>query len=182
VIAPWNAKTVEAELRKRNLTPVRDDDGKGFESFHVTDPDGFDLQIGNSKAQAARRTTPASRMPTMPATVEVTGWKTVWLDHFSYGAADYKKSASFYKNLLGWKETYDEGSQHELMIGDVGDIIIRGGNRNDSNFGKAGSAPPRTTRIDHISFGIPRATTFMSPRSRVITRRRPTATICRSAM
>jgi hypothetical protein len=40
------------------------------------------------------------------------------------------------------------------MIGDIGDIIIRGGNPNDANFGKAGAAPARRTRIDHISFGI----------------------------
>jgi len=58
---------------------------------------------------------------------------------FSFGSKNYKESASFYTNLLGWKETYDEGSQHELMIGDVGDIIIRG---------------PGRKRIDHISFGI----------------------------
>src|ERR1700691_6624639 len=41
------------------------------------------------------------------------------------------------------------------MIGDVGDIIIRGGNPNDPNFGKAvAAAQARRTRIDHISFGI----------------------------
>src|SRR5580704_3401532 len=47
VIDPWDAKAVQSELRKRGLNPVADDDGKGFQSFHVTDPDGFDLQIGN---------------------------------------------------------------------------------------------------------------------------------------
>ena len=36
---------MEQELRKRGLTPVADNDGKGFESFHVKDLDGFDLQI-----------------------------------------------------------------------------------------------------------------------------------------
>src|SRR5580658_4246721 len=46
VIEPWNGKSVEAELRKRGLTPVEDNDGRGFESFHVKDPDGWDLQIG----------------------------------------------------------------------------------------------------------------------------------------
>src|ERR1043166_8161471 len=33
-IEPWDAKKVEAELKKRGLTPVADNDGKGFESFH----------------------------------------------------------------------------------------------------------------------------------------------------
>ncbi len=60
---------------------------------------------------------------------------------------------SFYTNLLGWKESYDEGSQNELMMGEVGDIIIRGGNSKDPNV-ERGSASARSTRIDHISFGI----------------------------
>jgi hypothetical protein len=46
---------------------------------------------------------------------------------------------SFYCNLLGWKETFDEGSQNECMIGDIGDIIIRGGNPLDPNFEPATS-------------------------------------------
>ena len=154
VIDPWNAKTVEAELRKRGLTAVADNDGNGFESFHVKDPDGWDLQIGNGNGLAKARRTPANAKLAAPAPFDPTGWKTVWLDHFSFGATNYKESASFYANLLGWKETYDEGSQHELMIGDVGDIIIRGGNPNDANFGKSSGAPARRTRIDHISFGI----------------------------
>jgi len=151
VIEPWNAKKVEAELRQRGLTPVRDDDGKGFESFHVKDPDGFELQISNGNGPAKARKTSANAAP---APFDSTGWNTVWLDHFSYNAADYKKSASFYANLLGWKSTYDEGSQNELLIGEVGDIIIRGGNPNDPNFAKNEDARSRRARIDHISFGI----------------------------
>jgi catechol 2,3-dioxygenase-like lactoylglutathione lyase family enzyme len=152
VIEPWNAAKIEAELRKRGLTPVAENDGKGFESFHVKDPNGWDLQIGNGNGLAKARKSPAKAKLSQPAPFEPTGWKTVWLDHFSYNAANYKESASFYTNLLGWKETYDEGSQNELMIGEVGDIIVRGGNPNDPNFGKA---PPRPRpRIDHISFGI----------------------------
>lgn len=154
VIQPWNAKTVEAELRKRGLSPVRDDDGKGFESFHVKDPDGFDLQISNGKGFDKLRKSPATAKLATPLPFAPTGWKTIWLDHFSYNAANYKESASFYENLLGWVPTYDEGSQNELMMGDVGDIIIRGGNPNDPNFGKnPGGRAPRA-RIDHISFGI----------------------------
>jgi catechol 2,3-dioxygenase-like lactoylglutathione lyase family enzyme len=153
VIEPWNAQTVEAELRKRGLTPVADNGAMGFESFHVKDPDGFDLQISNGNGIAKARKTPPTAKLAAPAPFESTGWTTVWLDHFSYNAANYKESASFYANLLGWKETYDEGSQHELMIGDVGDIIIRGGNPNGPNVGKSGARANRR-RIDHISFGI----------------------------
>ena len=79
---------------------------------------------------------------------------TVWLDHLSFRVTNYKETAPFYSNLLGWKETYDEGSQQELLIGEVGDIIIRGGNPNDPNFGKGSGATARSARLDHISFGI----------------------------
>jgi catechol 2,3-dioxygenase-like lactoylglutathione lyase family enzyme len=167
-IDPWDAKKVEAELRKRGMTAVADNDGKGFESFHVKDPDGWNLQIGNSNGLVkSRKTSPANAKLTEPAPFESTGWKTVWLDHLSFNVTNYKESASFYKNLLGWTPTYDEGSQNELLIGDVGDVIIRGGNPLDPNFGKGGgrrgaaaspdaaSAPAgRSARIDHISFGI----------------------------
>jgi catechol 2,3-dioxygenase-like lactoylglutathione lyase family enzyme len=120
----------------------------------VKDPDGFDLQISNGKGLAkARRQTPTAKLEAT-APFEATGWKTLWLDHISYNAANFKKSASFYSNLLGWRQSYDEGSQNELMIGEVGDVIIRGGNPNDPNFGKAGPPRARRERIDHISFGI----------------------------
>jgi len=152
VIEPWSARTVEAELRRRGLDPVVDNDGTGFESFHVLDPDGWDLQIANGKGLVkARQTAPSAKL-SHPLPFEPTRWRTVWLDHLSFGATDYKKSVSFYTNLLGWKETYDEGSQNELLMGDVGNIIIRGGNSNDPNFGRNPNA--RERRIDHVSFGI----------------------------
>lgn len=154
VIEPWNAPTVEGELRKRGLKPVAENDGKGFESFHVKDPDGFDLQISNGNGlTSVRIKTPSTANLSVPAPFPPTGWKTVWLDHLSFQVTNYKESASFYSNLLGWRSTYDEGSQHELMIGDVGEIIIRGGNPNDPDFGKR-SAAERKATLDHISFGI----------------------------
>ena len=167
-IANWNAKKVEDELRRRGLNPVADNDGK-FESFHVKDPDGWDLQISNGVGAERRRAGGSAKLAA-PLPFEPTGWKTVWLDHFSFSCTNYKESASFYMNLLGWKPTYDEGSQNELMIGEIGDIIIRGGNPLDPNFGRGGrgrrggdsaaaapvptTPPPRRARIDHISFGI----------------------------
>jgi catechol 2,3-dioxygenase-like lactoylglutathione lyase family enzyme len=153
VIEPWNAGAVEQELRKRGLNPVVENDGKGFESFHVKDLDGFDLQIGNGQGSvAARRKPPAKAGPGAAAPFEPTGWQTVWLDHLSFNVRNYKASASFYANLLGWGPTYDEGSQNELMIGDAGDVIIRGGNPLDPAFGQAPAR--RAGTIDHISFGI----------------------------
>ncbi len=152
-ITPWNAKSVETALRTRGLTPIADNDGRGFESFHVKDPDGFDVQIGNGQGfTKARRAASASAKLSVVAPFESTGWKTVWLDHLSFGATNYKATVSFYATLLGWGPTYDEGSQNELMIGDVGDIIIRGGNVLDPNFGQGAGRAGGT--IDHISFGI----------------------------
>src|SRR6204780_3757391 len=36
-IEPWNAKTGGVEPPKRDLNPVAENDGKGFETFHVKD-------------------------------------------------------------------------------------------------------------------------------------------------
>ncbi|MEI6244048.1 MAG: hypothetical protein WCQ64_03285, partial [Acidobacteriota bacterium] len=59
-ITPWDTKKVEAELRKRGLDPIADHDPKnGFESFHVKDPGGFDLQISNG-TRKNRRQKPAT--------------------------------------------------------------------------------------------------------------------------
>ena len=46
-IAPWDTDKVKAELEKRNLNPRPDMVGDNFKSFHVLDPDGWDLQISN---------------------------------------------------------------------------------------------------------------------------------------
>ncbi len=151
VIKPWDAKTVEAELRKRGLSPVAENDANGFESFHVKDPDGWDLQISNGNGLTKSRNASARAELATAGPFVPTGWTTVWLDHLSFRVTNYKESASFYSNLLGWNLTYDEGSQQELIIGDVGDIIVRGGNPNDPNFNRT---VPRKAQLDHISFGI----------------------------
>jgi catechol 2,3-dioxygenase-like lactoylglutathione lyase family enzyme len=52
-IEPWDTETVRSELVKRGLNPREDTGGHGtmqtspFKSFHVKDPDGWDLQISN---------------------------------------------------------------------------------------------------------------------------------------
>jgi catechol 2,3-dioxygenase-like lactoylglutathione lyase family enzyme len=150
-IEPWDAKTVEAELRKRGLTPVADNRANGFESFHVKDPGGFDLQISNGNRRN-RRQGAASGKTSAPAPFAPTSWKTVWLDHISFEVPDYKATVAFYDALLGWTPRKDEGSQNECAIGDVGDIIIRRGG-GGARAG-AGAAPPRPASIGHIAFGI----------------------------
>src|SRR4051812_8069729 len=130
-IDPWDAKRVETELKKRGLSPVADNHGNGFESFHVKDPGGFDLQVSNG-SRRNRRQGAASGKTSAPAPFEPTSWRTVWLDHISFEVPSYKDSVAFYVALLGWKAGKDEGSQSQCEIGDVGDIIIRrggGGNR-----------------------------------------------------
>jgi catechol 2,3-dioxygenase-like lactoylglutathione lyase family enzyme len=149
-IEPWDAKKVEADLRKRGLTPIADNQGKEFESFHVKDPDGFDLQISNG-SRRNRRQGAASGKTSAPAPFEATGWKTVWLDHISFEVSNYKETVAFYTALLGWKAGTDEGSQSQCEIGDVGDIIIRRGGG-----GRGGAPVPagRRAAMGHIAFGI----------------------------
>jgi catechol 2,3-dioxygenase-like lactoylglutathione lyase family enzyme len=157
-IEPWDAKNVEAELRKRGLAPVADNRGKDFQSFHVKDPDGFDLQISNG-SRKNRRQGPANGRTSAPAPFEATNWRTVWLDHISFEVSNYKETAAFYTALLGWKPGTDEGSQNQCEIGDVGGIIIRrgGGGNRGGGAGTAGVStmpPAHRAAMGHISFGI----------------------------
>lgn len=46
-IQPWDTAKVEAELKRRGLNPRPDMVGNDFKSYHVLDPDGWDLQISN---------------------------------------------------------------------------------------------------------------------------------------
>jgi catechol 2,3-dioxygenase-like lactoylglutathione lyase family enzyme len=46
-IEPWDTEGVKAELEKRGLKPRPDMVGETFKSWHVLDPDGWDLQISN---------------------------------------------------------------------------------------------------------------------------------------
>jgi catechol 2,3-dioxygenase-like lactoylglutathione lyase family enzyme len=152
-IEPWDAKKVEAELRARGLTPVADNQGKDFQSFHVKDPDGFDLQISNGNRKN-RRQGAANGKTSPPVPFEPTDWKTVWLDHISFEVSNYKETAAFYHALLGWKLGTDEGSQNQCGIGDVGDIIIRRGGGGNRGAAPGTTPPARRAAIGHISFGI----------------------------
>ena len=46
-MSPWDTEKVKAELERRGLNPRPDMVGQNFKSFHVFDPDGWDLQISN---------------------------------------------------------------------------------------------------------------------------------------
>ena len=151
-IDAWDAKKVETALRTRGLTPVADNHGD-FQSFHVKDPDGFDLQISNGNRKN-RRQGPATGQTTAPAPFETTSWKTVWLDHISFEVSNYKETAAFYHALLGWKLGTDEGSQNQCEIGDIGDIIIRRGGGGNRSAAPSARPPARRAAMGHISFGI----------------------------
>ena len=152
-IDPWDAKKVEADLRKRGLSPVADNQGKDFQSFHVKDPDGFALQISNGNRKNRRQST-ASGSTSAPSPFEATTWKTVWLDHISFEVSNYKETAAFYHALLGWKLGADEGSQNQADIGDIGGIIIRRGGGGNRGAAPATTPPARRAAMGHISFGI----------------------------
>lgn len=89
-------------------------------------------------------------------------WKTVHLDHISYAVNDYKKSAEWYSNLMGWEIANDNGkNQATLRIGNVGEIIIRNNRRPDGAATPAGpgaaamaNRPPLSGVINHVSYGI----------------------------
>ena len=52
-VEPWDTDKVKAELDRRGLNPRPDMVGENFKSFHVKDPDGWDLQISN-KTKSSR--------------------------------------------------------------------------------------------------------------------------------
>lgn len=119
--------------------------------------------IKSLAALAAAAAAPATAIHgQQPAAADPAPWKTVCLDHISYAVADYKKSAAFYTNLMGWEVENDNGTnQATLTIGTIGSIIIR--NRRPAvGTAPAGGAaptgpqgrPPITGVINHISWGI----------------------------
>ena len=48
-VDPWDTAKVKGELERRGLSPREDNVGDKFKSFHVKDPDGWDLQISNAR-------------------------------------------------------------------------------------------------------------------------------------
>ncbi len=150
-ITPWDTKKVEAALKERGLDPVADHNGKDFQSFHVKDPDGMDLQISNG-TKKNRRQGPANGKLSVEAPFESMGLKTVYLDHISYAVTSYKETVAFYEALLGWKGLGDEGSQNETQISpEIGGLLIRGGNSMSPAFVMPAA---RRAVMNHISFGV----------------------------
>jgi hypothetical protein len=53
-VQPWDTEKVKGELERHGLNPRPDMVGDTFKSFHVLDPDGWDLQISNQTKSAQR--------------------------------------------------------------------------------------------------------------------------------
>jgi catechol 2,3-dioxygenase-like lactoylglutathione lyase family enzyme len=119
-----------------------------------------------SPAAAAAVQASAQDASRIPAPKNPAPWKTVYLDHISYAVSDYRRSAAFYRDLMGWELKQDEGQrQCTLKIGDIGEIIVRNGRQvgesNGSSTGQTVGAressepkPPLTGVINHISWGV----------------------------
>ena len=127
-------------------------------------------------ASALAQTAAAQPKPPIPQAFEPTGWKTVWLDHISFQVSDYRRSAAFYRDLMGWTIRNDNGtSQATLNINGLGGIIIRNGRAPNAQVtagaappaaggaatpaagaqgGGRGNRPPLTGVINHISWGV----------------------------
>jgi len=91
---------------------------------------------------ALAQTAAAAPKPPIPQTFEPTGWKTVWLDHISFQVSDYRRSAAFYRDLMGWTIRNDNGtSQATLNINGLGGIIIRNGRAPNAQATAAAAQP-----------------------------------------
>jgi catechol 2,3-dioxygenase-like lactoylglutathione lyase family enzyme len=160
-IEPWDTDKVKAALEARGLKPVADHAGSDYRSFHLKDPDGFDVAVTNG-TKALRRKTPAAGKLPAPAPFEPTGWNTLYLDHISFEVPDYRRSAAFYQALLGWSVRPGNGTQASVQIGEIAGAIIRGNAaararaRGGDAAASAVPASPTsvTAAIGHISFGI----------------------------
>jgi catechol 2,3-dioxygenase-like lactoylglutathione lyase family enzyme len=93
----------------------------------------------------------------IPVPKDPAPWKTVYLDHISYAVSDYRRSAAFYRDLMGWTIVNEgqNGNQCTMNIGSIGQIIIR---NNRVSTGSApqprGDRPPLTGVINHVSWGV----------------------------
>ena len=107
---------------------------------------------GPARAHAGTQQNPTPAAT--PQAFEPTGWKTVSLDHISFAVADYRKSAAFYRDLMGWTIRSDNGTtQATLDINGLGEIIIRN-RREPAAAATQTGQPPLTGVINHISWGI----------------------------
>ena len=130
---------------------------KDFEAGAMTRRELIERFLSTAAIVAAAPSVSALTPPTIPPPAGPAPWKTVWLDHISYGVSDYRESAAFYRDLMGWEIQHDN-RQHQcsMKIGNIGGVIIR--NHDQAAGGGApraqGSLRRLTGVIDHGAGGI----------------------------
>jgi catechol 2,3-dioxygenase-like lactoylglutathione lyase family enzyme len=132
-IENWNAKEVEAELKRRGLKP-QSDTNRGF---WFTDPEGND--IGVFAKDFAKRPTPSTEKPFL--------WKALSANHIVVLSPDYRKLGDWYKDLLSLRETSDAGRDVYQWFGDS--VWIPTAVRE-------GAKPSSVLKsMDHVAYTIP---------------------------
>jgi catechol 2,3-dioxygenase-like lactoylglutathione lyase family enzyme len=132
-VEPWDLNSVESALNERGLAVrvSRNDphDAQG-KSVFTRDPNGYNLQLG-AKDLEIKPAPVVSRAPL----------KAVGLNHIVCRCPDYKRTRTFYAELLGAPVSNDDGEQAYLWFGDAFILL-----RNSAE----GSAP----RIDHAAWTL----------------------------
>ncbi len=70
------------------------------------------------------------------------GFKTVAVNHISYGVADYARTRDFYADLLGMKVSKDDGKQCNLGFGDSFFVV------------RKTRQPDNKPFVDHIAYTL----------------------------
>jgi catechol 2,3-dioxygenase-like lactoylglutathione lyase family enzyme len=73
---------------------------------------------------------------------EAKGFKTVAINHVSYGVSDYGRTRDFYSDLLGMKVSKDDGKQCNLGFGDSFFVV------------RKTRQPDNKPFVDHIAYTI----------------------------
>jgi catechol 2,3-dioxygenase-like lactoylglutathione lyase family enzyme len=133
-IEKWHTAAVEEELKRRGLTPRTVSDNP--QSLMMKDINGYGLQISGTGFL------PTGAPPPSKPAAGAKGFHAVSIEHVSYLADDYHKTADFYANLLGMKPYNDTGKAVNLLLADKSSyMVIR-------------NATSDTPRCDHICYQI----------------------------
>ena len=115
-------------------------------------------QLIQSLALAATAASAVSAAAQAPAPVQTpphgSAFKTVELDHISYGVADYRKTRDFYADLMGMEVTNDDGRASCQLH--FANSILLARNRRPPAAGAAPATPAAgpTSLVDHIAYRI----------------------------